>query len=218
MSLFPVIVVGVIPTIVAVALWVAWSNAKRANFIREYRFPHGLLPALGKRYPALGGAELQLVSRGLRQFFLAYLYGGRRHVSMPSQVADELWHAFILNTRAYDAFCRQAFGRFLHHAPAVVLSKDKRNNEGLRRVWWHTCREENIDPRKPTRLPLLFALDAKLGIEGGYRYALDCSRLTEPASGTTQCVGDFGDAGIDGGTDGFGDGGDGGDGGGCGGD
>ena len=33
-----------------------------------------------------------LVSRGLRQFFLAYLMSGKRYVSMPSRVADELWH------------------------------------------------------------------------------------------------------------------------------
>ena len=26
---------------------------------------------------------------------------------------------------------------------------------GLRRVWWHCCIEDNINPRRPTRLPLL---------------------------------------------------------------
>ena len=57
------------------------------------------------------------MSRGLRQFFLAYLMSGKRYVSMPSQVADDLWHEFILYTREYDAFCRRAFGGFLHHTP-----------------------------------------------------------------------------------------------------
>ncbi|MBN8482511.1 MAG: hypothetical protein J0L88_13085 [Xanthomonadales bacterium] len=221
MQLVPAVMIAVVPSVIAVLAWAAWRQAARANFVRDYRFPPGLLAALGRDYPHLRGGDLQLVGRGLRQFFLAWLRGGRKPVSMPSQVVDALWHAFILHTRAYDAFCRQAFGRFLHHTPASVLGADRRNNEGLRRVWWHACREENIDPRKPTRLPLLFALDAKLGIEGGYRYALDCARLREARDGTTQCAGDFGDAGIDGSTDGFGDGsGDGGDGdgGGCGGD
>ena len=83
---------------------------------------------------------------GLRQFFLAYLMSGKRYVSMPSQVADDLWHEFILYTRDYDAFCRRAFGVFLHHTPAVVLSEHRKSNEGLRRVWWYCCKYENIDP------------------------------------------------------------------------
>lgn len=210
--------IAIVPTIMVLAIWGAWKQGERANFIRDYRFPSGLLASLREQRPALRGADLQLVARGLRMLFPAYLYGRRKPVSMPSKIADELWHGFILHTRHYDDFCRKAFGRFLHHTPATVLGKDRRNNEGLRRVWWHSCREESIDPRKATRLPLLFALDVKLGIVDGYRYALDCSRLRESVDGTTQCAGDLGDASIDGSTDGF-DGADGGDGGdGCGGD
>lgn len=210
---------AVIPTIILLAIWGAWKQAERANFIRDYRFPSGLLAKLREQRPDLRSNDLQLVARGLRQFYLAYLYGRYQPVSMPSKIVDELWHEFILHTRHYDDFCRKAFGRFLHHTPATVLGKDRRNNEGLRRAWWHSCREESIDPRKATRLPLLFALDAKLGIADGYRYALNCLRLREPADGTTQCAADLGDSSIDGGTDGF-DGADGGDGGGggCGGD
>jgi hypothetical protein len=37
---------------------------------------------------------------------------------MPSQVANDQWHEFILHTRQYDAFCRQVFGRFMHRTPA----------------------------------------------------------------------------------------------------
>ena len=54
------------------------------------------------------------------------------------------------------------------------LSPSLLNNSGLRRCWWQACREEHIDPRKPTRLPLLFALDARLGIAGGFTYIADC--------------------------------------------
>ena len=35
---------------------------------------------------------------------------GTRYVSMPSQVADDLWHEFILDIRD-ENFCRQAFRR-----------------------------------------------------------------------------------------------------------
>ena len=52
--------------------------------------------------PGSGRKDSALVSQGLRQFFLAYLMSGKRFVSMPSQIADDLWHEFILYTRDYD--------------------------------------------------------------------------------------------------------------------
>ena len=144
----------------------------------------------------------------LRQFFLAYLNSGRAYVAMPSQVADDLWHEFILYTRAYQAFCKEAFGGFLHHTPAVALAQGrKRDNAGLRRVWLQCCRLDGINPVKPTRLPLLFALDTKLNIPGGYRYEPDCAQLRRHGDAGTQCGGDFSSSSYDGGTDGMGDGG-----------
>ena len=208
-------------------VWFKWQKSVRAEFIRTYHFPPGLFDKLQKKQPTLSTKDCQLTSRALRQFFLVYLQGGCRFVSMPSQVTDDLWHEFILYTRNYQMFCRKAFGRFLHHTPAVVLSRERQNNEGLRRVWWYACREENIDPRKPSRLPLLFALDAKFNIPGGYHYTPDCQALRRAGAnennvGSVHCGGDFSSTDFDGSTDGFGDasgGGDGngGDGGGCGG-
>ena len=78
------------------------------------------------------------------------------------------------------------------------------------------------------RLPLLFAIDTKLAIVGGFRYAPDCGPVKAEAGdggtvihcgadfGETSvdgCIGRFGDGGSDGGVDGGGGGG--GDGGGC---
>lgn len=219
----------------AVYLWNRWRQLARAEFIRNYTFPHGLFAKLNAQRPQLDTKQMQLVARALRQFFLAYLRGGRRYVSMPSQVTDDLWHEFILYTRHYDAFCRRAFGGFLHHTPAVVLSRDRQDNSGLRRVWWYSCKEENINPRAATRLPLLFALDAKLGVADGFMYAPDCKKArgaVDASVGVVYCGGDFIDTSFDGSTDGFGDssfgaaaadagsgcGGDSGCGGGCGGD
>ncbi len=217
--MIPVLLVALLMSLFALFLfWRRAREARRAEYIRNYTLPKGLFERLRKRRPELSLKDCQLVSQGLRQFFLVYLKGGRRFVSMPSQVVDDLWHEFILYTRNYEQFCGRAFGRFLHHTPAVVLSPDKQNNEGLRRSWWHACREENINPAKPTRLPLLFALDAKLGIGDGFRYVPDCGSIRREgglASGTVHCGADFGSSSVDGGTDGFGDGS--GDGGGCGG-
>ena len=200
-------------------VWSRWRRLARAEYIRTCPFPPGLLDRLAKKRPDITLKDRQLVARALRQFFLVYLKSGRQFVSMPSQVADDLWHEFILYTRHYELFCRRAFGRFLHHTPAVALGPDRRDNAGLRRAWWYACLEENINPRKPTRLPLLFALDAKLEIVGGFRYAPDCDVLRKGGDGGVYCGGDFSSASFDGSTDGFGDSGSdgGGDGSGCGG-
>ena len=219
-------VVALLLTATLVIVWRRLRAAQRAEYIRTYTFPNGLFERLRKRRPELSTKDCQLISRALRQFFLAYLKSGRRFISMPSQVADDLWHEFILYTKHYDQFCQHAFGCFMHHTPAVVLSKDRQTNAGLRRCWWFTCREENIDPKNPVRLPLLFALDAKLSIADGFRYVADCELVRRQpdkadTGGAVYCGGDFGSANFDGGTDGFGNdastyGGDSGDGG-CGG-
>jgi len=218
----------VIAFVLAAALGVLWRNtrlAARAEAIRTYPLPRGLYHKLLEKFPHLTLKDCQLVGHALRHFFLAHLKSGRKFVSMPSVVADELWHEFILHTKSYEQFCRQAFGRFMHHTPAVVLGSGRLSNAGLRRCWWYTCREEHIDPRRPTRLPLLFALDAKLGIPGGFRYVPDCGgprrEGADAGSGAVvYCAGDFSSPDVDGGTEGLDDasGSDGGDGGGgCGG-
>jgi hypothetical protein len=206
MTWYLALVLAVIGWAVVSLLWRKLRSHQRAFFIRQYRFPKGLFDRLIKRHPELSYKDVSLVARGLRHFFLAYLGSGRSFVSMPSQVVDDLWHEFILYTRHYEAFCRQAFGGFLHHTPAVVLGSERlESNAGLRRVWWQCCKEENIHPLNPTRLPLLFALDAKLDIHDGFRYSTDCKRL-RVAGVETYCGGDFSDASVDGGTSGFGDG------------
>lgn len=36
---------------------------------------------------------------------------------VPSEHIDTVWHAHILHTRNYQAFCTQCLGFFLHHTP-----------------------------------------------------------------------------------------------------
>jgi hypothetical protein len=191
-------------------LWTRQLTLRREVYIRTFDLPRGLFERLRKRRPELSLKDCQLVAHGLRQFFLAHLKSGRKYVSMPSQAADDLWHEFILYTRNYKAFCGSAFGTFLHHTPAVALGGSGLDNAGLRRVWWYTCLEDNINPRKSSRLPLLFALDAKLGIPDGFRYAADCEGLRRRQGAgemgfVIHCAGAFGSSTVDGSTSGFGD-------------
>jgi hypothetical protein len=215
-------------------VWLPLRAARRADYIRTFLLPKGLYEKLQKTHPQLSMKDCELVGKGLRQFFLTYLKSGKQYVSMPSQVVDDLWHEYILYTRNYEQFCQAAFGRFLHHTPAAVIGTSKVSNSGLRRCWTFACKEELINPKSPSRLPLLFALDTKLGIAGGFNYSPNCARVpfasqskpNDNGDGVIYCGSDFSDASFDGGLDGFdgidgsgdasGDGGGGGDGG-CGG-
>lgn len=208
MSTIVFLAISLIMTAAMVAVWLRRRELVSAEYIRTYMFPSGLLDKLASRRPELEAKDRQLVARALRQFFIAYLKSGRKYVSMPSQVVDDLWHEFILYTRHYDLFCKTAFGGFMHHTPAIVLGAHRHNNTGLRRAWWYCCLEENINPKKATRLPLLFAIDAKLKINNGFHYMLDCSRIRREggdAGTSVYCGGDMSSTTFDGTTDGFGD-------------
>lgn len=151
-----------------------WLKWQRERFLREAPLPQYLKRKLRDAYPHLSQKDAALVERGLRQFFLACHRSRNRFVAMPSRVVDAMWHDFILHTRAYRDWCALGLGRFLHHTPAEVLGASAPRNDGLRRAWFWACKDEAIHPRSPTRLPLLFALDAKLEIDGGFRYESNC--------------------------------------------
>lgn len=208
-----------------------WAHFERQRLVRESPLPQFLKRKLREIYPHLSGKDTELVERGLRQFFLACLRSKGQFVAMPSRVVDTMWHEFILHTRAYRDWCELVLGRFVDHVPAEVLGNNASTNDGLRRAWYWACRDENINPKAPTRLPLLFALDAKLNITNGFVYVPDCGGVRRANDGGgAHCGESFSSGSYSGDADNFGgsdsssssnssDGGDGGsgDGGGCGG-
>ncbi len=69
---------------------------------------------------------------------------------MPSyEVADDLWHGFILGTRNCQVFCRQAFGGLVHHTPAAVMGGERRSGAGPRRCGGGGCGRRTANPRPP---------------------------------------------------------------------
>lgn len=182
---------------------VAWRlrteavRARHEHAIRGHVFESRLFDKLMARHPQLSLKDCHLVARALRQFFLAYLKSGRGTVGMPSRVVDDLWHEFILDTRAYARFCEQAFGAYFHHMPASGLASAGSANQGLRTTWRWVCLEENINPKKPTRMPLLFALDDKLKIQGGQHFTLPAKPARGGSRGSGSSSGSSGSGGGD---------------------
>ncbi len=217
--------------VAVVSFMQVWRRSLRERYLRESPMPQFLKRKLRQTYPHLSAKDCDLVEHGLRQFFLACLRSKKQFVAMPSKVVDAMWHEFILHTKAYSGWCDLGLGRFLHHTPAEALGKKASGNDGLRRAWYWTCKDEAINPKKPSRLPLLFALDTKLGIAGGFAYKPDCADIERKNSdggtgGDTYCGTSFSDGSHSGSSGDFGgaesadassSGDGGGDGGGCGG-
>lgn len=175
-----------------VALGLRRQQARlRAHRLAQFRFPPALARKVRATYPHLSDNQVWRVLEGLREFFAISAMARGRLVAMPSQVVDVAWHEFILSTRAYQAFCRDALGRFLHHTPAEAMRSPTQAQEGIRRAWRLACLREGLDPRRAARLPLLFALDAELAIADGFHYALDCAAARAAAAS-----GDGSDAGA----------------------
>ncbi len=200
---------------VAIVLYRRWVANSRRQFLEQFRMPDAVLGRFRQKHPDLNSAQEKLVRDGLQQYFQICQRARGRFVSMPSQVVDDLWHDFILFTRHYRHFCDQAFGRFMHHTPVEAMPTPQLATAGIRRTWFHACRIEGIDPKQPSRLPLLFALDAQLGIADGFFYSLNCAN-TATSSSNTFCASSIGCGGSDSGCAGD-TGGDSGDGGGDGG-
>ena len=188
-------------------------RASRMRYIERYHFHEALITKLSAKHPHLSEPQIELVFQALRQYFHMCNHAGRKMVAMPSQVVDDVWHEFILFTRAYANFCSRAFGRYLHHTPAEAMQTNTVAQDGIKRAWRLACHHEKISPKNPERLPLIFAIDAQLNIPNGFVYTLNCSDKN-----TGYCASHIGcSAGCAGGSGGFFDGGGSGDAGGCGG-
>lgn len=201
--------------LIVVVIYHQMTKTSRLRYLESYRFHPALRKKVLSRYPHLSDENITLVFDTLREYFFMTHRAGKTMVAMPSQVVDVAWHEFILFTRSYKEFCDRGLGRFLHHTPTEVMKTPTLAQEGIKRAWRLACANEKIDPKKPDRLPMIFAIDALLLIPDGYHYVLDCKNPASPAYGDGYCASDIGcSSGCSGDTGGD----SGGDGGGCGGD
>lgn len=175
--------------LVVVVIWLLRrvKRNKRRRFIEQFQYRDALKAKVLEKYPHLDDDQLRLVFKGLTQYFLICLQAGKKPVAMPSQVVDVAWHEFILYTRAYQKFCQQGLGRFLHHTPTEAMSSRTIASEGIKRAWRLSCWQESINPKGPERLPLLFAMDSQLQIKDGFYYSRNCKQ----GSGSGGTAGDY---------------------------
>jgi hypothetical protein len=161
------LVLGVIALALLIGRLQRWH---RQRIIARYDFGSAAALALRQKHPGLSSEERDLAWTALRQYFQICQRAGRRRMPMPSRLADDAWHCLILDTRRYAAFCQTAFGRFLHHVPQQGeerLTPPRRRVEG--NPAWRLGRGF-LPLFGATQLPLLFALDEKIGLAEGFSY------------------------------------------------
>lgn len=132
----------------------------RIGFIKSYKFSPELVAGVREDHPEIDGANVPLVLDALRQWLLVARRSEGTPLAMPSRVADDAWHRFILLTREYHAFCKKAYGHYLDHTPNAVASKVDPDAMPRTLALLDTLDLESVDG-----LPLLFAVDRVVGCD-----------------------------------------------------
>lgn len=160
--------------------WLALlRNRNEERYLRAFPFPPTLLSELKGVYPNLNRKSFDLACHALRQFLAVHRASGFRPMGLPSRVVSDLWKAFSMDSSTYSTFCQKAFGRpVIPRLVSPYPEKDSIEEEELGRTWRYCCEQEGIYRNQPSRLPLLFAIDTKLGIPGAIEYQLQ--RPPEP--------------------------------------
>jgi hypothetical protein len=147
---------------------------RRLAAIDAYQFPSSVRSRFSLQHQSLSAEDVRIVEAGTRQWFRLVARHPKAKLAMPSVIVDDLWHEHVLHTRDYADFCDIAFVRFLHHTPESAMSAEgasANRTAGLATTYRLARQDEHGEPG---RLPLLFRVDAELGISGGHRYLADC--------------------------------------------
>ena len=127
-----------------------------------------------------------LVETSLRQWLrcCAPALRDNQVIGMPSRAVDEAWHGLILCTARYSAFCKKAYGEFLHHhpeggAPAGIPGVTDSGDEQLRRtvIAWSLV-------AMPGERCVLWDLDERVGVD--QPWGLNLARVAEIEAAVTR--------------------------------
>ncbi len=114
---------------------------KPHTVILAYRHP-GVVSKLQEEH-GMSKGEAQDLFVDLMRFLII---GGNGQCCIPSQKIDDAWHAFILFTADYKAFCDEFIGHFIHHRPLIWNEKRPRAIKG-KALFRKVCRLfGNISP------------------------------------------------------------------------
>ena len=178
--------------IAAISIWLYFRKSRQKRqlkFIQNYRVPKPIIDRFREKYPKLSSEDANLTSKALMDYFYICNMAHGKMVSMPSRVVDDLWHEFLLFSKSYEKFSKKGFARLLHHIPEEAMPNKNSDSDGMKIAWQLICKKENIHPKHPNKMPLLFAIDSILEIENGLKYSLNKTfpgNLASPPSSTSE--------------------------------
>jgi hypothetical protein len=162
--------------------------ARRQEFVARYRLPSGVGRKLQRK---LGeSSDLSIAFRGLDQWLRLHV-AAPGLLAMPSKAVDQLWHDFILHTQEYQDFCRQAYGRTLHHSPEQSMNATTSqvlHGESMGRTFAMACADGGIRLPQMLDLPILFQVDTALAVSDGQQWILDCEHAHCTSAPPENCV------------------------------
>jgi hypothetical protein len=80
---------------------------------------------VAERVVVENGANSGTIASAILEFkrYMGLVALGYRGLPVPNQEVDDIWHAFLLFTREYAAFCQKTVGFFVHHIPTTSSRK-----------------------------------------------------------------------------------------------
>ena len=170
----PQLIILLLITIVSYYFWKKIQKKRQLRFIQEYKFHPAIIKRAREKHDYLTHSDMLKVINATKDYFYICNQANGKMVAMPSEIVDVVWHEFLLFTREYETFCKKGLGRFLHHTPTEAMKHKSSASVGLKRAWRLACVKEDINYKAPHKLPLLFEIDKKLKIKGGFTYSLNC--------------------------------------------
>lgn len=166
-----------------------WSGrrgaAARVAAVEAYPLGGAVLERFGSAHPEVAAEDVELVVAAARQWFgvLAARPGGE--AAVPSQAVAGLWAAMVADDETWAVLCADVLGDTpVHRTPPEA--GEESGGAGLAVTLAAARREE---PDAPGGLPLLFRVDAAVGVLNARRYLADCGGGTQchPSPGV-QCL------------------------------
>ena len=115
-------------------------------------FPEKVTHELKQKYPDMNPKYYKLALDATEQYFQLHKKYSKKFLYMPSEVADLVWHNFILHTREYMNYCDKEFGTYFHHSPFEIKPKTNKEKtharEQLMGLYMLACQHQEINLSK----------------------------------------------------------------------
>lgn len=86
-----------------------------------------------KDHPELS-SSLESIELLYRQYMYLCAIQPKMSLSVPSNEVDKFWHCHIIHTQAYQNFCNDIAGYFVHHAPHSALTTNEEKKVARRNL------------------------------------------------------------------------------------